>query len=437
MSTLNDLLVSILERGARLVDWSGPKVEETRPLPDLCAELMGAKGEASGVALAAEILRRYGKLNADERLAFFEMLAEDYDIDAEAVAEATIDYGESRTAAALSQLVAAAEPRRQELLRRLNFAPDGTRQLVDMRRHLLGLTKDHPHLMRIDHDMRHLFASWFNRGFLVLSPIDWTTSAHVLEKIIAYEAVHEINSWDELRRRLQPPDRRCFAFFHPSMPDEPLIFVEVALSNKIETSIQEVLSPTREIALAGDATTAVFYSISNCQAGLRGISFGAFLIKQVAEDLARALPRLDTFVTLSPIPGFARWLRKVAAEAPEKDPVSVAARATSDLAWAADQERSDQLKPLLMGLAATYFLEAKREDGEPIDSVARFHLGNGASLAQINWRADLSAKGLAQSCGLMVNYRYDLNAVEDQHEAYASERAIEASRQVRALLPSA
>ncbi|MBX2856716.1 MAG: malonyl-CoA decarboxylase family protein, partial [Rhodobacteraceae bacterium] len=247
--------------------------------------------------------------------------------------------------------------------------------------------------------------------------------------------VHEIDSWEELRRRLQPADRRCFAFFHPAMPDEPLIFVEVALTLGVADSIQAVLAPDREIVSPGDATTAVFYSISNCQDGLRGVSFGAFLIKQVATDLARALPNLSTFVTLSPVPGFGRWVRDGAKAAPDGPAAKVAALA-ADIAWARNPEKTEAAKPLFMALAAKYFLDSKREDGQPVDPVARFHLGNGASLARINWLGDVSAKGLAQSYGVMVNYRYDLEDVEAHHEAYAEKREIQSSRQVRALLPS-
>ncbi|MEL6317778.1 MAG: malonyl-CoA decarboxylase, partial [Pseudomonadota bacterium] len=395
----------------------------------------------SSVAIAAQLHRRYAAATPDERLQFFELLVDDYDVDPSAIEEASRAYRNDPTSGALEALVDAAEPRRQELFRRMNTAPGGTRALVRMRVDLLRAMRDRPHLGRIDHDLRHLLASWFNRGFLVLQPIDWTTSAHILEKIIAYEAVHEIDSWDELRRRLQPSDRRCFAFFHPAMPDEPLIFVEVALSQRIERSIQQVLAADREIIAAGEATTAVFYSISNCQDGLRGISFGAFLIKQVAEDLARALPRLETFVTLSPVPGFARWVRDAAKADPDGGAAELAPL-LGDLDWARDEARSEKLKPLIMGLAAEYLLEAKRPDGArdagaPIDPVARFHLGNGATLENVNWAADLSAKGLAQSAGVMVNYLYDLNAVEARHEAYAADHTIDSSRQVKALLPKA
>jgi len=292
--------------------------------------------------------------------------------------------------------------------------------------------------------LRRLLYSWFNRGFLVLRRIDWNTPAAILEKIIRYEAVHEIKSWDDLRRRLDPADRRCFAFFHPSLVDEPLVFVEVALTRDVPEAINEVLDEAQGDAPGSAPTTAVFYSISNCQDGLRGISFGNFLLKQVAEELAREEPRLKTFVTLSPVPGFADWLLGAAAapgEAGVPDQVGAQARALlgelQDLAppepGEEDSEDSERRSDLL-ALAAYYFLEAKRRDGKPVDPVARFHLGNGARLERLNWMADPSERSMAEAFGLMVNYRYDLKEIEKNHEAFANEGTIAASRGVRSLL---
>jgi malonyl-CoA decarboxylase len=314
------------------------------------------------------------------------------------------------------------------------MAPGGTGALVRMRADLLAELPGAPELAPIDRDFRHLLASWFNRGFLVLRPIDWQTPAAVLEKIIAYEAVHQIDSWDELRRRVDPPDRRCFAFFHPSMPDEPLIFVEVALTREIPGSIQALLAPERGKVAPEEATVAVFYSISNCQPGLAGVSFGAFLIKQVAEDLARELPGLTTFVTLSPVPGLVRWLGQAAAGEPEGDAAEVLAmldRPGGEGDWNDDAVAA--ARPRVLGLAARYLLDARRADRQPVDPVARFHLGNGAELAAIHWPADISANGLKHGAGVMVNYRYRLDRIETNHEAYAAEGKITATRAVRAL----
>ena len=436
MPALNDLLTTVLERGARLIDWRGAERPSPEALAGHCADLLSSKGEATGVALAARILEGYDGLDAEGRRTFFQSITADYDPDPEAVQAAAGRYGAERSSETLAALLAAAEPRRHELFRRLNLAPDGTRRLVAMRANLLALLADEPEFARIDADFRHMFGSWFNRGFLVMHHIDWNTPAALLEKITAYEAVHEIDSWEELRRRVEPEDRRCFAFFHPSMPDEPLVFVEVALTRAVPGSIQAVLAPERERVAPGEATTAVFYSISNCQQGLKGVSFGAFLIKQVAEDLAHALPKLDTFVTLSPVPGLSRWL---AAEA-KRDPDLPAARAIALFeaeGWRDEPKREAELKALLLPLAARYFVDARRGDGQPPDPVARFHLGNGAKLLDIHWMGDTSAKGLAQSFGIMANYLYDLDRIEEYHEAYAAVGKVTASRKIRNLAATA
>jgi malonyl-CoA decarboxylase len=436
MPALNDLLSTVLERGARLIDWRGGDKPSPEALAGHCADLLSSKGEATGVALAARILGGYDRLDAEGRRAFFQAIASDYDPDPESVKSAAERYAAERSSDALAALAAVTETRRQELFRRLNLAPGGTQRLVSMRADLLKLLRDEPEFARIDADFRHLLASWFNRGFLVMQPIDWNTPAAILEKIIAYEAVHEIDSWDELRRRVGPDDRRCFAFFHPSMPDEPLVFVEVALTRETQGSIQAVLAPEREPVAPGDATTAVFYSISNCQAGLKGVSFGAFLIKQVAEDLAKALPKLETFVTLSPVPGLARWLEAEARRDPDLPPAR-AMMLVSDEDWRDDEKRSAELETLLLPLAAQYFIDAKRADGQPPDPVARFHLGNGAKLQNIHWLGDTSQKGLTQSFGIMVNYLYDLDKIEENHEAYAGEGKVTASRMIRNLAATA
>jgi malonyl-CoA decarboxylase len=277
-----------------------------------------------------------------------------------------------------------------------------------MRQDLLEFARTDASLSALDLDFRHLFSSWFNRGFLVLRPINWESPAHVLEKIIEYEAVHTIDSWSALRRRIQPSDRRCFAFFHPTMPDEPLIFVEVALTKGIPGSIQQILAEERDVLEEENADTAVFYSISNCQAGLAGISFGNLLIKQVVDDLSSQLLRLKTFVTLSPIPGFTQWLK------------------VENLENVATDER-------LPSLAAAYLIKAKRLDGSPLDPVARFHLGNGALVHAVHADADRSIKGQTQSRGVMVNYLYDLPTNDQNHEHFAGSFVIAASSDITAL----
>ncbi|MEM7057280.1 MAG: malonyl-CoA decarboxylase [Pseudomonadota bacterium] len=423
-TALGDVLSSVIDRGARLVDF-GLFSSDAHP-EDLCHELMSSKGEASGVALAHQVLNLYAEMDEDARQKFFWHMARRFNPDPAEVMQTARTYAEDASPEALASLFTAVEPPRQELLRRLNMAPGGTERLVAMRADLLKRVHDDPSLKSIDFDFQHLLASWFNRGFLVMRPVDWSSPAMLLEKIIAYEAVHQINDWDDLRRRVDPPDRRCFAFFHPSMPDEPLIFVEVALTDKVPGSIQDVLSEDRDPVDPEAATTAVFYSISNCQAGLAGISFGAFLIKQVARDLSAAHPKLETFVTLSPVPGLVRWMRQVARE--DSDIEGALNLATGS--WVGDPSASKEAETKLMPLAARYLLTEKRGD-LPLDPVARFHLGNGAELLAAHWQGDLSDKGLEQSFGIMVNYMYRLDRIEQNHEAYQASGQIAASRAIR------
>jgi len=388
--------------------WIGGDKLEAQPIEALCDALLSTGGQVSGRQIASAILRRYERLEADKKLAFFHHLNDALDLDATAVAELAARYQDEPTPAHFAALSKAAEPRRQELFRRLNQAEGATAALVRMRVDLLRLVKAHPELKRTDMDLTHLLRSWFNRGFLVLRQISWDTPASILEKIVAYEAVHEIQDWDDLRRRLHPPDRRCFAFFHPAMPDEPLIFVEVALTQEVPGSIQKVLAEDRAPLQIEEARTAVFYSISNCQRGLAGISFGNLLIKQVASELAQALPQLTTFVTLSPIPGLRKWTEG------------------QDLPTLPFDE-----------LAAHYLLEAKRSDGLPADPVARFHLGNGAAVLEVHADADASEKGDAQSYGVMVNYHYDLTQTEKNHEDFALQHSIATSKPIKAKARSA
>ncbi len=423
-----DLLSSLFERRT-----FSPAKPDARGMLALCSSLLADTGEVTGLQTASALLATYSQADKDQKLEFFQSLASDFDIDTTALSERTGDYSRHRSAENLTRLLDVAEPRRQELLRRLNGVPGGTETLVRMREDLLQMLKQDADLARVDVDFEHLFSSWFNRGFLVLRPIDWTTPAHILEKIIKYEAVHAIDSWEDLRRRLQPADRRCFAYFHPAMPNEPLIFVEVALTAAIAGSIQAVLAETRDPVQPQDAAAAIFYSISNCQKGLRGVSFGNFLIKQVATDLASSLPNIKTFITLSPIPGFMPWLKTRAEADPDGAAATyytVASELTPDNA---DEATADEVAGL-KSLAASYFLQEQRPDGRPIDPVARFHLGNGASLRTIHWLGDRSENGLRNSAGMMVNYIYDLKSVDANHEAYSKDGKVIASREVTSLL---
>ncbi|MGA0562173.1 malonyl-CoA decarboxylase [Ancylobacter sp. VNQ12] len=439
-SFFSDLLGSIAERGRALLDIG----RERRPtgavkaagLTELCERLLSGRGEASGVALAQDILVAYRGLKTGERVAFFEALAQAFGPDRPRLDRAIAAYGAGASARTLAELHAASEPRRQELVRRLNLAPGATALLVKMRADLLDALARRPDLAEVDGDFVHLFASWFNRGFLVLRRIDWSTPANVLEKIIRYEAVHEIRDWNDLRARVDSPDRRCYAFFHPALVDEPLIFVEVALTREAPDAIAPILAEKRTPLDPTSAKTAVFYSISNCQRGLGGVTFGNFLIKQVVEEISREFPNLTNFVTLSPVPGFRSWL-----EGERRNPASAvltgedrAALEALDAGGTPDEAARTALRPVVAALAAHYFLIARTSKGKPIDPVARFHLGNGARLERINPFGDLSTRGMKQGAGLMVNYRYVLADIEKNHEAFFDKAEIVASPAVRKLL---
>lgn len=430
----SDLLATISERGRTLLRRDSADIKQDADgLIELCGALLSGRGEASGTAMAREVLDIYQKLDAAGRRAFFEALVRDFGPDRERLAQAIEKWRAKPADEDASALHFASEPRRQELIRRLNRAPGGTSDLVAMRADLLGMMNGHTDLAALDRDVSHLLSSWFNRGFLVLRRIDWSTPANILEKIIRYEAVHEISDWDDLRRRIDPVDRRCYAFFHPAMVDEPLIFVEVALTETIPGAIAPLLAVDRQHLPIEKARTAVFYSISNTQRGLGGISFGSFLIKQVVEELRRETPKLDTFVTLSPVPGFMPWLKQDK-ELPLSDEDREIIKRLDDPKWFENPETTAQLRGVLEPLAAYYFLKARTPKGKLIDSVARFHLGNGARLERINWLGDLSPKGLRESAGVMVNYLYRLDDIEKNHEAYANDGEVVASSAVKKLL---
>ena len=431
MRFLQSMLTALVSSPLRITGRGGrAPVDGAQDIESALAAVMSAPGAVSSLIYAERFLGQVEALDADGLSALIRHIAATYDIDATALANAARHYGSEPDAGSLAQIATLAEPRWQELFRRLNGAENGTVRLVRLRERLqVIVNKDsdpaHSDAARIDAGLGALLRMWFNPGFLVLQPIDWSTPANILEKIIAYEAVHEITSWDALRARLAPEDRRCFAFFHPRMPEEPLIFVEVALTDDTPASIEDVLQIERQALSPDDASTAVFYSISNCQAGLAGISFGNFLIKRVAQELRLEHPALTTFVTLSPVPGLMRWLGREAPDLAEQF-------AADD--WPAD---ADSLEPAFTAKALRYFTRSDRPDGWPNDPVARFHLGNGAILEQINYGADKSPKGLAQSGGLMVNYQYDLDVVEANHEAFHETKSVLLSPALKTAMKSA
>jgi malonyl-CoA decarboxylase len=442
-SFFGDMLQSIADRGRALItrERREPSTKRSAGLVELCEALLSGRGEASGVALASEILELYQNLTIGPRIAFFEALATTFGHDGSGIEEAIAAWRQSPSDRTAAELHEASEPRRLELFRRLNLAPGGTAALVRMREQLMDAMDHRDDLAVIDSDFIHLFTSWFNRGFLVLRRIDWSTPAMILEKIIRYEAVHQIRDWDDLRRRIDPPDRRCYAFFHPAMVDEPLIFVEVALTRGIPAAIAPILSDKREEVAPARATTASFYSITNCQRGLAGVSFGHFLIKQVVEELSREQPRISKFVTLSPAPNFAAWLRRERANPAsividDHDREALTALDHDGAQWWRDAETAEAIREPLLRAAAWYYVRGRNGRGLPIDAVARFHLGNGARLERLNWPGDISERAIQQSYGLMVNYLYDLGYIEKNHEAYAQQHAVVASSAVTRLVTS-
>lgn len=397
--------------------------------------LISERGESNAVSMADDVTNNYRKLSKDQHAKFFTFLFEKLNPDPAAVMTAAQNFSAEASARNYIKLQRVAEPPRQELFRRLNRASNGTAALVGMRRDLLQLLEKQPELTAVDFDLRHLLSSWFNPGFLKMHRVDWKSPAEVLEKLIQHEAVHEIDGWDDLRRRLQP-DRRCFAFFHPQLPNEPLIFVEVALLPEIPAVIAPLVDKKAEtVHQASQYKVAAFYSISNCEPGLRGVSMGNFLIKRVAEQLHAEFPSIKTFVTLSPIPGFIEWVAAGAVIGDDQSSIQLkpALRAAREQAldvlnlgnrlWAErlaegwhPDTATEKEKSALLCLASMYLaLGSAGRNGNP---VAKFHLGNGAKLYQINWAGDLSRKGLRQSAGLMVNYLYDLSTVEENHERF-------------------
>ena len=404
----------------------------------LCHALLSERGEISGARLATEVLTGFQALDNDGQEAFFSLLADQLLPDPEHVSRASENYRVAPSPATLSGLQAAVESPRQELFRRLNLARGGISGLIEMRRQLLITLNAHLERTAVDTDLVHLFRSWFNGGFLVLQRIDWNTSAVVLERLIQFEAVHQIQGWGDLRRRLEA-DRRCYAFFHPALPDEPLIFIEVALTRGMSSKVQPLLDPDSPVMDPALANCAIFYSITNCLAGLRGVSFGNLLIKQVVEDLSHTFPKLSTYSTLSPIPDFRKWLAAAVAPptgraVPQLSPELVEMMKSSDPSGSGAVPAA--VKSELLRLCASYLVKA-HQGRAPLDPVARFHLANGARLERLNWLGDTSPNGLRRSFGLMVNYVYRLPDLERNHEAYASEYRVVASRDMERLAAQA
>ena len=414
MSLFQNILSSLV-KGTRRLNRLGSKSfgKLHNDINKAVDSVMSTSGEVSSLVYAEHLLNLIEVQDDDNLNKFLKNLLSNYDIDTKKLAQDVKNYSSEKNEENLIKINHSSEPKWVELFRRLNATSNGTYRLVKLRERIQLLNNSE--LKIFDSGLLNLFKYWFNPSFLVLEKIDWETPANILEKIIEYEAVHEINSWDDLRARLAPTDRQCFAFFHPLIPDDPLIFVEVALCVGIPKSIQKIIKIDRDEIDIEEANTAIFYSISNCHNGLLGISFGNFLIKKVAKNLKRELPDLNQFLTLSPIPGLMKWMEEYAPITFER---------------CADKNCSDEE---LMKKTIKYLTESDRDDGLPNDPVGRFHIGNGASLERINLNADLSEKGLSQSYGIMANYLYDLDVVEENHELFFKNKIVQTSNEIKTL----
>ena len=444
-SPFSEFLSAVAQRGRSIIGIGATNAAELSSLDviSLCHKLLSSNGEASGIALSFEILQRYQLLNKDERLKFFQALHQQFAADGSVVERAAKNYLVEPSLENLGALSRSVEPPRRKLIIRLNQAPNATLLLINMRADLLDMQADNSELKEVDRDFATLFASWFNGGFLQLRSLDWSSPAEMLEKLMRYEAVHGMAGWSDLRERIAPQDRLIYGFFHPRLGNEPLIFIEVALMKEMPSEIGKILEPEAPALDPASVRTAVFYSISNCQKGLRGIPLGSFLIKQVVEDLKKSFPDLKDFVTLSPVPGFAAWLKNLAIAGSEERadyPLSEKAKESLvkiiDGKWIADQALIEPLKSVISGAAAHYLSAEKDNQNKPKDPVAKFHLGNGARLERINWPADQSENGLNSSFGLMVNYFYHLNEIEKNHELFVRTGEVKVSSEVSALAKS-
>ena len=430
---MNQMLDVIADLGRSYLDNPGKK-HSLASIEGMCRTLLNRRGEASGTALAKEIVDSFNKMTPVAKSDFLLMLTEKFAPDSTKICAAAEEYLKCQESETLYNLSRAVETPRLDLLRLLNIAPGGTSAIINMRETLLKEIKGDERLGPLDHDLLHVLTSWFNRGFLQFERVDWNTPAVILEKLIAYEAVHEIKGWRDLRRRLAE-DRRCFAFFHPALPNEPLIFVEVAYTKGIASEIQPLISQKKPNTNRNTPDTAIFYSISNCQDGLKGISFGNFLIKQVVDSIHAEMPHIKNFCTLSPIPGFLKWLHKDYIHRASTSNIfsKTELKLISSKEWFLDPSIRQTLKGKLTRLCTSYLCHEKKRK-LPYDPVTRFHLGNGAEIEKINWGADLSRRGLNQSAGLMVNYRYNPARIISNHESYVNDGRVAVSNKVKRLL---
>ena len=434
MLDLKKIISSIADAGQKLFKKPKIKSDDLDSIINLCDELLSNKGIVFGITVARDITNLYQELSHENKLIFFKKINEKYKPNYEKVDSAVKLYAQSRDEKSLSKLFIAAEGKRRELFRRMNMAPNGTAIIVALREDLIRILKDNKELSELDNDLRHLFRAWFNPGFLKLAKITWDTKAAVLEKIIKYERVHQIKDMNELKRRLGE-DRRFFSYFHPALEDEPIIFVQVALTKGLGKSIQELMKPTDNEEKSYD--TATFYSISNCQEGLSRVTLGNFLIKRVVYEIQEELPHIKNFGTLSPIPGFADWftyleetkIKNILGDLKDQDAIFLKSQ---DLKLG--DSRIVRNKEAITKLVAHYIVNEKNEKGLPVNDVSRFHLGNGAIVDDIVVNANISETGFKRSYGVMVNYLYELKNIEKNHEEYMNNNKVIVSDKIKKYL---
>ena len=425
---LKKIINNIADAGKEIL---GKSFSKKKNINELCHDLISFKGIASGIAIAREITLAYSLFNTDQKLNFFKEINNKFSPSKEDVEKKITEYLKEKDEKSLNALGSAVEGNRQELIRRLNMAPNGTLFLVSMREDLIKFLPTNPELKTLDEDIRHLFKSWFNPGFLRLEKITWDSKAAILEKIIKYEKVHQIKDMNDLKRRLQQDDRRFFAYFHPVLKDEPLIFVEVAFTKGIGSSIQEIIKPKTDDKSNYD--TATFYSISNCQEGLMRVTLGNFLIKRVVFEIQEENPKIKNFGTLSPLPGFSDWF------------LSLNHEKLKDILKGYDVSKLDFLRSPSLKIGEPKILEEKvaikrlvahylineKINNKPLNSVSRFHLGNGASIHNIIINGNIDDYGYKESFGVMVNYGYQLDKLEKIHEEFITSGVISYSDKIK------
>ena len=434
MFNLKQIISSIADAGQKIFSIKNIKKNDLESIISLCDDLISHKGAAFGITVARDITELYQSLSPENKLLFFQKINEKYKPSFTKVNEAIENYTKSQNEKTLSDLFKVSEGKRRELFRRMNMAPNGTAIIVALREDLLKILKSNKELSELDNDLRHLFRAWFNPGFLKLTKITWETKAAVLEKIIKYERVHQIKDMNELKRRLGE-DRRFFSYFHPALEDEPIIFVQVALTKGLGKSIQELMKPSSNNQKEYD--TATFYSISNCQEGLSRVTLGNFLIKRVVYEIQEELPHIKNFGTLSPIPGFVDWFSYLD-ESKIKNILGDLTNQNISFLKSKDMKIGDnrivENKEAIIKLVAHYIVNEKNKKGLPINDVSRFHLGNGAIVEDIVVNANISETGFKRSYGVMVNYLYELKNIEKNHEDYMNNNKVIVSDKIKKYL---